>query len=284
MHKSKAKSAPGKRSLHLRQRILAVAVVLTLGLPLAPARADDASSLRDDWDVTVGAGFRYGPAYESGRSYRGQPVPYLDAEWYDINGHERSFFSTEDGVGVDLLSTEHWKIGPYLYWRPGRRASDSGALNGLDDSHNSLQAGAFVEYDPNDCCDVFLKARRDVGGTDHGSFVDLGGEINAPIAPAHWFAGVKLSTTWANKPGLQPLFGITPSQSARTDLPVYSPTHGFKDVELQPSVTYQFDDHWATQTFMTYERLLDTVTDSPLVRERGTADQFSAGLLLLYHF
>jgi MipA family protein len=284
MSKFKAKSSSGKWSFRIRHRIMTVAVLLTLGCANAPARGDEVTKLRDDWDVTLGGGFRYGPAYESGRSYRLEPVPYFDAEWYDANGYERAFISTEDGVGFDALSTDHWKLGPYLFWRPGRRTGSSSALSGLDDSHNSLQAGAFVEYDPNECCDVFVKARRDVGGTDHGVFFDIGGEVNAPIAPRHWFAGFKLTTTWANGPGLQPLFGITPSQSARTGLATYTPSHGFKDVEAEPSITYQFDNHWAIQSFATYERLLDTVTDSPLVRERGTADQLSVGLLLLYHF
>ncbi len=284
MSQFKAKSSSGKRSFHLRHRILAVLALLTLGCWVAPARGSDASKLRDDWDITFGAGVLIGPAYEGARDNVTRPLPYVDASWYDANGRERMFVSTEDGVGVDIISTLHWTAGPLLIWRPGRGASDSSDLRGLDHVDHSFQAGGFVRYAPHDCCDLFLRIRRDAFSDNNGTFVDVGGEINAPIAPTHWFAGVKLTTTWANNPGLQPMFGITPTQSSASGLSAYTPKSGVKDVILEPSLTYQFDDHWATQAFLNYERQLGPAADSPLVRTRGTPDQFSGGLLLLYHF
>lgn len=284
MFKSKAKSAPGKRSLHPRHRILAALALLTLVVPLASARADDVTKPRDDWDVTFGAGVLVGPSYEGGRDTITQPLPYVDASWYDINGRERMYVSTEDGVGIDVISTAHWTAGPLLFWRPGRGVSDSTELRGLDHVDSSFQAGGFVQYAPHDCCDLFLRVRHDVFSDDNGTFVDIGGEINAPIAPSHWFAGLKLTSTWANNPALQGLFGITPAQSSASGLATYTPKSGFKDVTAEPSLTYQFNDHWATQAFVVYRRLLGPAADSPLVRTRGTPDQFGGGLLLLYHF
>jgi outer membrane protein len=210
-------------------------------------------------------------------------VPYVDATWYDINGRERGFISTEDGAGISLLSTDRWKAGPYLDYRRGRNESASGSLRGLGDSNGAVQWGGYVRYEPHDCCGVFLKARRDFGD-DHGAFVDLGAEAIAPIAPAHWFAGVRTWATWSNRSGVQTLFGVTPEQSQASGLRVHAPSSGIKSVTAEPSLTYQFDEHWAAQTFATYERLLGGAADSPLVKTRGSADQVSVGALVIYHF
>ena len=263
---------------------LAAAALVTLALSGGFARADEVTKLRDAWDVTIGAGAILEPSYEGGRDHVVDPLPYLDASWYDINGRERLFVNVDDGAGIDILSTGHWTAGPLLFWRPGRGVSDSSDLRGLDHVENSIQAGAFVQYAPHDCCDVFIRYRRDVTSDTNGTYVDLGGEINAPIAPSHWFAGLKLTTTWADNAALQPLFGIRQDQTAGSGLAAYRPDSGFKDITAQPSLTYQFDDHWATQVFVTYERLLGPAADSPLIRNRGTPDQVSGGWLLLYHF
>ena len=161
------------------------------------------------------------------------------------------------------------------FWRPGRGVSDSSDLRGLDHVESSFQAGAFVQYAPHDCCDLFLRYRRDVTSDANGTYVDVGGEINAPIASAHWFAGLKLSTTWADNAALQPFFGIRQNQTTGSGLAAYRPDSGFKDITAQPSLTYQFDDRWATQVFVTYEHLLGPVADSPLIKSRGTPDQIS---------
>jgi MipA family protein len=273
-----------KPSLMSRFGFIAGLIVMTLAISLHSASGDEVTKLRDAWDITIGTGAIVEPSYEGGRDHVVDPLPYLDASWYDVNGRQRMFISVEDGAGIDLLSTGKWTAGPLLFWRPGRGASDSHDLRGLDHVESSFQAGAFLEYDPHECCDVFLRVRHDVLSDSNGTFIDLGGEVNAPIADKHWFAGLKVVSTWANNPGLQPLFGITRAQSAASGLSAYTPKNGIQDVELQPSLTYQFNDNWATQLFVNYERLLGPAADSPLIRRRGTPDQVSGGLLLLYHF
>jgi len=283
MDNSKAKSL--FRKWFSRGRPLAVAAValLTLAWAPPPARGDEAAPLKDGWDVTIGGGGGYTPEYEGGRHRHFEPLPYFDITWYDANGRARTFLNVDDGLGIDLVSTTAFKLGPLLTWRPGRQESDSSELRGLGNAHDSFQAGGILEYDPGECCSAFLKVRRDLN-SDRGLFVDLGGEAIAPIAPRHWFVDVRLVTTWANARGLQPLFGITQAQSANSGLSAYAPSSGFRDVTAQPTLIYDFDGHWALAARLTYERLLDKAADSPLIRTRGDADQFSYELQLSYHF
>jgi outer membrane protein len=273
-----------KKSATCRFGFIAALAMMTSAILLTSARGDEVTKLRDTWDITIGGGAILKPSYEGGKDHIVDPLPYFDASWYDTSGHERMFISVEDGAGIDILSTGKWSAGPLLFWRPGRGVSDSGDLRGLDYVESSFQGGAFLEYDPHECCDVFLRVRHDMLSDSNGTFVDIGGEVNAPIAEKHWYAGLKVVSTWANNPGLQPMFGITPSQSSASGLAGYTPKSGVKDVEFQPSLTYQFNESWATQVFMNYERLLGPASDSPLIRDRGTPDQLSGGLLLLFHF
>ncbi|MGE5539924.1 MAG: MipA/OmpV family protein [Gemmatimonas sp.] len=247
----------------------------------SPAAADE--TLHDQWDITLGAGVGYEPDYEGADSHSFEPLPYFDITWYDANGLARTFLNVDDGLGIYLFSTPTVRIGPLLTWRPGRRERWSSDLKGLGDASSSFQAGAIAEYQPHDCCYVFLKARHDID-PDNATFVDVGGEVTAPLAPQHWFLNLRLTATWATRSGLQPMFGITPGQSTASGLAVYSPSSGMRDAVVQPSLIYDLDGHWAIAARVKYQRLLDQAADSPLIKTRGSADQVSTELHLLYHF
>lgn len=271
-------SFPGRHRVLIASLLLAAA-----GLGAAPcpqAWADEA--LRNAWDVTLGAGAGYDPDYEGASSNSFEPIPYFDITWYDADANARTFLNV-DGLGIYLFSTPTFRVGPLATWRPGRRERWSSDLRGLGDASSSFQAGAIMEYQPHDCCYVFLKGRHDVNA-DYGTFVDVGGEVTAPLAPQHWYLNVRVTATWASRSGTQPMFGITPAQSAASGLAPYSPSSGMHDATVTPSLIYDVDGHWSVAGRVKYERLLDQAADSPLVKTRGSADQLSAELLLLYHF
>jgi outer membrane scaffolding protein for murein synthesis (MipA/OmpV family) len=260
----------------------AIAVLAILGCG-APARADDPAILRNAWDVTIGGGGRYTPEYEGGRHMNFELRPYFDVTWYDVNGRQRTFLNVDDGLGIYLLSTERFRLAPLITWRFGRQESDSSELRGLGNVDAGVQVGGLFEYQPHDCCITFLKVRRDVNDQS-GSFVDIGADLTAPIVARHWFVNFRLTTTWADGEGLRPLFGITPAQSARSGLDVYNPSSGMRNVTAEPTLIYDFDGRWAIAARLTYERLLDGAADSPLIRTRGDANQYSYEMQLTYHF
>lgn len=276
---------PGKPPFPFRHRVLIAGTVAVLlaAISLAPAAAEDAATPRDIWDVTLGAGIGVEPDYEGAKGHSIDPLPYVDVTWYDINGRPRAFLNVDDGLGIYLFSGATWRIGPLATWREGRRESWSSDLRGLGNADSSFQAGAIAEYQPHDCCYLFLKARHDLA-TDNGTFVDFGGEFSAPLAPRHWFFNLRVTTTWASRSGMQPLFGITPEQSAASGLARYAPSSGMRDAMVEPTLVYDIDGRWAVAARVRYQRLLDQAADSPLIRSRGSADQFATELQLLYHF
>ncbi len=114
--------------------------------------------------------------------------------------------------------------------------------------------------------------------------IGVGTDLTAPIAARHWFLNFRLTATWADAKGVQPLFGITPAQSARSGLATYSPSSGMRNLTAEPALIYDVDGHWAIAARFSYERLLDGAADSPLVRTRGDANQYSYEMQLMYHF
>jgi outer membrane protein len=122
-----------------------------------------------------------------------------------------------------------------------------------------------------------------VGSDRSGLSWDTGGEINLPLRKT-LILQLRLQTTWADREALQPFFGVTPSQSARSGFSVYSPGDGFHDVTFEPSLTQILNEHWSITGRATASRLLPEAANSPIVRNGGSADQYSFALILDYHF
>jgi outer membrane scaffolding protein for murein synthesis (MipA/OmpV family) len=232
----------------------------------------------EDWDITVGAGPGYRPRFETGRDYRPTMFPYLDITWRDL-----LFLSTEDGLGANLLRAKGLTAGPFLQLSNSRRESDAQRLHGLGDINTVVQGGVFASYEFAKEQSAFVKLRRDIGGDRSGVFADFGADFTVPLSHV-WIAGVRIVATWANADALQPFFGVTPAQSPASGEPVFTPHSGFRDVTFEPTLTRRLDEHWSLTLRTQYERLLPAVTNSPLVRDGGTANQGELGVILSYHF
>lgn len=233
---------------------------------------------RNDLDVTIGAGIGVTPRFEGAKSYGLQPLPYLDITW-----HDRVFLSTEDGLGVNLLNSNGLYTGPFVWISDGRRSSSSNRLSGLSDVETVAIGGVFARYEFNDAFDIFTRLHRDLEQDRRGLTADFGAELDLPLTPS-LIAGLKTTATWAQGAAMRPMFGITPEEAQASGYDAFSPDSGWRDVVVEPSLTVLLDDHWALTSQMTYERLLPAASRSPLVRDRGNANQVGAGLILSYHF
>ena len=64
----------------------------------------------------------------------------------------------------------------------------------------------------------------------------------------------------------------------------YQPEGGVKDIGLTLDLDYSLTENWIVTSRAGYKRLLGDAADSPLVEDRGSANQFSVGLSLGYRF
>lgn len=273
-----AQSAPAQPAPAQSTLILPAPVPTGPGEPMFKREDVQTWFSRNDLDITVGAGVGLAPRFEGAKAYGPQFLPYIDASWRD-----RVFLSTDDGLGVNLLNSNGFYTGPFVWISDGRRAGSSNHLAGLSDVETVAIGGFFARYEFNDAFDVFGRVHRDLEQNRHGLTADFGAELDLPVTSSV-IAGLKSTLTWAQGDALQPYFGITPQESQASGYPAFSPGSGWRDVTVEPSLTFLLDDHWALTGLLTYERLLPAVNRSPLVTDQGSANQVSFGLILSYHF
>lgn len=244
----------------------------------APGRAAGENP-KPDIDATLGAGFIYQPTYDGSRRYEFEFLPNVDITWRD-----RVFLSTEDGLGVNAIRWGRFNAGPFLDYQFDEHRRGSPTIDALGEVEGGLRAGLFAEYDASEeGWRVFAKLRRDVGNHRDGLSGELGGEGGARLAQS--LGGLlRLTLGWGDREALRPFFGVDATQSSASGLAAYDPNGGLRDLTLEPRVEYEFGAHWSVSGIAGYRRLLSSADRSPIVREVGSPNQYSAGLLLNYHF
>ena len=80
--------------------------------------------------------------------------------------------------------------------------------------------------------------------------------------------------------GLLALAISLPSPAENAGLPVYTATSGLVSAGWGLNVIGSLEGDWSMVGLLRYERLLGDAADSPLVRQRGRADQLTGGLFL----
>ena len=79
-------------------------------------------------------------------------------------------------------------------------------------------------------------------------------------------------------------FGVSGEDAAQSGLDQFDADEGLKDVAVSVSYTYAFGERWSVTGIGRYARLLNDAEDSPIVDDRGDANQFVAGLLANFTF
>ena len=79
-------------------------------------------------------------------------------------------------------------------------------------------------------------------------------------------------------------FGVSASDSVQSGPNQCDADEGLKDVAVSASLTYAFGQRLSVTGVGRYARLLNDAEDSPLVDDRGDANQFVVGLLANFTF
>jgi outer membrane protein len=98
----------------------------------------------------------------------------------------------------------------------------------------------------------------------------------------NWKFNLAASTTWASDDYMETYFDVTPADSARSGLPVFSASDGFKDVGVKVVLAYSITERWDLGGIASFKRLLNDAEDSPVVDDAGDENQFIAGLYVSY--
>jgi MipA family protein len=234
-------------------------------------------------NVRIGIGPAVSTKYEGSKAYQVKAVPLISLRYKNIlqidNNQVRiNLFGDQN----TLFQATNFRAGPMIKVDFGRSAKNSPNLTGLGNVGTSIELGGFVSY-ANGPFRYRLRARHDVTSGHSGLVADA--DVSLAIYRTRTTSvGGKLGTTWVNGKYMNSYFGVTPAQSAASKLPVYVAGSGVKNINLSLGSEVKLSPRWALVMDGGYHRLLGNAKNSPLVRLRGSANQFSFGAYGVYSF
>lgn len=258
------------------------AVALAQQQPVRQQPAQAETPAKKDWDIRLGAGASYQPDYEGSDDYEVAPIPLVMVNYRDI------VFLRGPMLGANLFTLQgpregdKLQIGPLLRYQMGRDEGDNDALRGLGDIDAGAEVGAFITYRAGPWS-TGLTVFRDVSDAHNGLTARAAAGYMHTFSPKLRLRS-EVAATWADDNYTETFFGITAAQSARSGLRQYTAEGGFKDVGLTLDLDYSLTQNWGITGRLGFKRLLGDAADSPLVEDKGSANQFSTGLILSYRF
>ena len=238
--------------------------------------AADAQENRDI-RVRVGLGPQIEPKYIGADNYKIAPLFHFKIARGD---KQFGFSAPDDGPSLGLVSSDGFKMGVTGKIQGKRKASDVGAAVG--DVKTTYELGGFAQYEWQDSFRLRAKVLKGLNGHD-----GVVGEVSADkiwrdgdkevfsVGPRILLSDAKFQRAY---------FGVTPAVALATGLPVYRPGSGIYAVAAATGVTFALDNKWGLFGYGRYERLVGNAAKSPIVRQFGSRNQFSAGAGVNYTF
>lgn len=232
-----------------------------------------------DWNLTVGVAPLVAPVYQGADEYGVSLFPDLRVNYKDV-----FFASVPDGIGYSVINSANWKVGPLVKLRFGRQEDTGGSpfllsgdpdgLRGMGDVDLAGEAGGFAQYSSGSLR-TRVELRQGFGG--HDGFVgDVGISHVGRTGRLSYSIGPRLS--FGSRDYMHTYFGIDAVQSRNTGLARYDADGGIQSIGIGGSAVLPLTSASAMTLFAGYDRLGDPLRKSPLIRERGDANQFSIGL------
>lgn len=241
---------------------------------------------QDITSLRLGVGPAILPEYLGDDRYKIHPafaVSFRYRDLVEIDNNEIKLTALSRLVGTAAnIGGGKLRFGPLLSVDFGRKAKNSRDLTGLGNVGTSIELGAFVGYAYGPVR-ARLKARHDVASGHSGMLVK--GDVSLAVYRDEKLSvGTNLSTTWASSKYMNANFGINATQSAASGLAIYAPGSGLRDISLGVGGSYAISPRFSVIANTGYSRLLSGAKKSPLIQQRGSADQFSLTSYLVYTF
>lgn len=236
---------------------------------IATCLAPQAFGQNADDDKYIGIGARVRPAYDGADSSRVDAIPYVR-----LYG-EHFFARTTQGILEGGWRTQPFGgvvFGAQLAYEEGRKAGDSAFLteHHFENLDPSASIGFHAEGDwkigpvP---LNLLLRYRHDAD-SDNGAQTDL--RVTAGILEwGRMRAALFGQVTWGDEKSAQRYFGITPQQAAATGLPAYNAGSGTRLIQTGLLGDADIAKHWVGLWGITFQRLQDDASGSPIVRDRN---------------
>jgi outer membrane scaffolding protein for murein synthesis (MipA/OmpV family) len=214
-----------------------------------------------DWFRVVGAAVETQPVYAGAAAYEVQAGPVINILYKDI-----AFISTGDGIGVNLLRGDHYRVGVALAYDLGRRESeDYTNLRGLGNISPAPAAKVFASYVLSKKFPLVLRvdARQILGGVN-GTVGDVGLYMPLPGSSRKFVMFAGPTATFATHRYLQSEFGVTLPQSRTSGRPVFTTHSGIESVGAGFTATRFLSAHWLINVDLGISKFRGSAQSSPL--------------------
>jgi outer membrane protein len=260
--------------------LVPVAAAAAVLAPPAAAQQGDADRLT----FTLSAGAALAPEYDGADEVRVLPLLFFRAE-------RGGYVVESDRIGIraDLLPSRAFVLGPILRYEPGRDDVDDRVVDRLPDVDDGVVAGVQAAYvltpfgASRDALRLGVDLVREVAGGDGGTRVTPSVSWSVP-ATEDLRLTLGASATWASEEHMDARFGIDARGAAASGLRRFDADAGIKDVGLTLVGNYAVTDAVGLTGIFGYSRLLGDAADSPVVSDRGSADQLFMGAAVGYRF
>jgi outer membrane protein len=188
---------------------------------------------------------------------------------------------------VNLLDHPNWQLGPVGFWRFGREDVENPVVDRVHHIDDSISLGLFGGYVWRDPQDIRRMAGAstwvlgDVSDVYNGWTAGLNAYATQPVAKMVTLAG-GAAFTYGDSNYMDEYFGVTPSDSLASGLPIYVPGSGVRDVRAWATALLHLSPQWHLGAGAMYLRLVGDAADSPLVADEGSKNQWVYGVSALY--
>ncbi len=218
-----------------------------------------------DWRIQTGIAAEPTPDYEGARNYRTLAGPVIDIRYRDIY-----FASVGEGIGLNFIRGENYRIGFAAGYDLGRRESDDlNNLKGLGNIEVAPVFKLFGSYVVSKQFPLVMRAdvRRIVGGAD-GWVGDVEAYLPLPGSSQKLIMFAGPSVTFADHRHMQTTFGVDESQAEASGYPLFDAHGGINAVGFGFSATRFLSKRWLVNANLAVNRLLGSARDSPFTHER----------------
>lgn len=289
-----------------RNILAAAAALLVCGA--APAMAQDAASavpvgndqlaadLGKD-SVTIGAGAAYLPDYDGSNDYRIVPAPLVIGSVggfnFSVLGNRASIDLIPNRLGQSI-DLQFGPVGVLNFDRSNLKSIDEPSVRALGKRKTTLELGGYagigktgIITSPYDRLSASVSYRQGVSGA-HRSYIWQPSVTY--LTPLSRTAAVGLfgSAQYAGQGYAETYYSITPTQSLASGLPAYNARKGWKNYAVggfaTVSLTGDLLHGFKLAAGGTYTRALNDFGYSPIVRLRGSKNQFLGAVGIAYTF
>lgn len=190
-------------------------------------------------------------------------------------------------LGVNLIRNSSWEAGPVLNFRFGRQDVDDPVVATLPEIATGLEAGAYIGWHYWNTEGFIYRLRwgimaiTKIAGQTAGTNINPYVSFWVPLTPKV-FIGFGGGLSWADDNFMDLFFSVTESGATASGLPVYDATSDLRQYYLWPALLWRMADSWMLGSGVFYQQLQNSASDSPIIKERGTPQQWTYGLGLGY--